>query len=790
MHNYRVVSKLAEGSAAEVFLARGKTSPEEVIVEVLRREVQSDSALSSKVIGEAKLRQSWQHPALTRRVGEGRTPDGRSFFVSEPVTGESLRTCLCNSGPIKLRELLKIAIPICDALHYLHQHGKIHGNLKPANVFLLGGLRAFNPKLFDSALALFRTGRALHVKPSSLVEPEYMSPERIGGQRANVLSDVYSLGLVLYEMATGGPPFTSREIRETRRRQMHESVPPLPQSHEALAPILSRALAKDPKSRFPSAAALRDELTALSQTIALDSAPGKPTPTPRFEPSLAEGKVLGNYQLQGLLGAGAMGQVFQARHIKLDRQMAIKLLRPEHASNRGFIDRFFQEARAANQINHEHIVEIFDFVEEQHPDGPQVYCVMELLQGKSLEQVIRKETVGIQRSVRIVRQICSALAAAHKVGVVHRDIKPDNIFITERAGVRDFAKVLDFGVAKLRPTPNGPDNHVDGEIVGTPAYMAPEQASGEPTDSRTDIYALGTVLYRILAGRLPFRAPSLPRHIAKLLTEPPPPMGDVTPGGEAIPGDLQRLILRCLEKDPKKRPQSMTLLSELLKPFEDAVVRRIDSTDEPYQMSHVEAALESMWNAEPAGPQMIAGDDVQLIESVHQRAPTPRPPPPTRTPKPPPTAQLAHEAATQAVVDVFHPDEEDPDLDEALGPKEPSERTRAERPLMLALGEAEDLEDALDRTTIADPESVKQDQDGLQLINEPLALQVPRLETPRPGPVLAAPAPQLSAPHRTPVPLRTPTPLTRPQQRKMRVYWVSACLLCTTLVGMTYRMIT
>ena len=228
LHNYEVVQKIAEGAAADVFLARAKDSAEQVIVEVMRRELQADAGVVNRFLAEAKLRQALAHPNVTRRVGGGRTKDGRPFFVTEPLTGESLRTCLQSRGPLPLRELLRLMPPLCDAVQYLHQRGMVHGNLKPANIFLCGGLRSFTPKLFDSGLALFRTGRALTNKPASLVEPEYMAPERIGGQRANLLSDIYSLGLLMFEVATGGPPFLGKEIRETRRRQVQDPIRPCP----------------------------------------------------------------------------------------------------------------------------------------------------------------------------------------------------------------------------------------------------------------------------------------------------------------------------------------------------------------------------------------------------------------------------------------------------------------------------------------------------------------------------------------------------------------------------------
>jgi serine/threonine-protein kinase len=284
------------------------------------------------------------------------------------------------------------------------------------------------------------------------------------------------------------------------------------------------------------------------------------------------GEVLGTYRLERVIGEGAMGVVFVARHVKLGRQVAVKILKPQHSADGSLVQRFFQEARAVNAINHENIVEIFDFVEEPAPEGalPRYYCVLELLSGTNLRQLLVTEPLSVRRVVRIVRQLCAALGAAHGVGIVHRDVKPDNVFITPRRGEPDFVKVLDFGVAKLSGTRLGsnPDTFA-GAVIGTPGYMAPEQASGREVDGRSDLYAVGTVLYELLAGQRPFRATELGQWAVELLVTPPPPLPEKTPAGEPIPPELAAVVMRCLEKDPAARFAHMDALSEALRPYED-----------------------------------------------------------------------------------------------------------------------------------------------------------------------------------------------------------------------------
>jgi serine/threonine-protein kinase len=282
----------------------------------------------------------------------------------------------------------------------------------------------------------------------------------------------------------------------------------------------------------------------------------------RADVELRVGASLGNYQLERLLGEGSMGKVFQARHARLGRQVALKVLKTEHARDGGFVQRFFQEARTVNQINHEHIVEIFDFVDEG--EGGHVYCVMELLRGQSLASLAQEEKLTLARIQRIAVQVCAALGAAHQVGVVHRDIKPDNLFVIHRSGQPDFVKVLDFGVAKLLTSEGNTTGTMDGTIIGTPAYMAPEQAAGLPVDARADIYAVGNMLYELLSGRPPFQAPAFGQLVVQIITQPPPPLPSHLPSGEPLPPALAELVMRCLAKEPEARPQSLAEVTTAL----------------------------------------------------------------------------------------------------------------------------------------------------------------------------------------------------------------------------------
>ena len=268
---------------------------------------------------------------------------------------------------------------------------------------------------------------------------------------------------------------------------------------------------------------------------------------------LPEGTELGNYRILALIGQGGVGNVYLAEHMRLGRKVALKKLREDLVAHPSVVKRFFAEARAANQIRHENIVEITDFVEEDETGG---YIIMELLGGSDVFDLLAIEgPPGIRRTLHIMSQVASALAAAHDVGIVHRDLKPDNIFLTERAGVTDFVKLLDFGIAKLTDSEGSSFDTQAGTLLGTPAYMSPEQALGRKVDHRSDIYSFGLILFELVTGDLPFEAETHGEFVLHHSTSiPPHPSSKVEAG---IPRALEELILECLEKDAEKRPQSM-----------------------------------------------------------------------------------------------------------------------------------------------------------------------------------------------------------------------------------------
>jgi len=244
-----------------------------------------------------------------------------------------------------------------------------------------------------------------------------------------------------------------------------------------------------------------------------------------------------------------MGSVWLAEHTQLGRRAAIKVLHAEYSNRADMVSRFFNEARAATAIADPGIVQVFDF--GQHSDGT-AYIVMELLEGEPLDRRLARGALGLADALRIMRQVASTLAAAHARGIIHRDLKPENVFMVRDAEVPggERAKILDFGIAKLMGEHAGLKTSTS-TVMGTPTYMSPEQCRGAGlVDQRSDVYALGCVLFTLLVGRPPFDAAGPGDMIAAHLREPAPAPSSFRPG---IPPEVDRVVLRCMAKDPQMR---------------------------------------------------------------------------------------------------------------------------------------------------------------------------------------------------------------------------------------------
>ncbi|MFW6051963.1 MAG: serine/threonine-protein kinase [Myxococcota bacterium] len=272
----------------------------------------------------------------------------------------------------------------------------------------------------------------------------------------------------------------------------------------------------------------------------------------------------GSYEITRLIGEGGMGRVYEARHTRLrNKRYAIKLMLEEFAHQQDLVARFQREAEAASHLTHPYVVAVHDV---HRTDEGIPYIVEELLEGEELGETLAREgKLEVPRAVRIARQVCLGLHAAHQRGIIHRDMKPENVFLVGDAE-DPVAKVLDFGISKLEDT-SGENLTKTGMVIGTPAYMSPEQASGQRVDHRSDIYAVGAILYRCIAGQKPFEGMDAAATLTALLTQDPPRLRIIEP---SVPEGLELVIQKAMARDVNERYQSMDELEADLAEFDPA----------------------------------------------------------------------------------------------------------------------------------------------------------------------------------------------------------------------------
>ncbi|MDD5309339.1 MAG: protein kinase [Deltaproteobacteria bacterium] len=302
------------------------------------------------------------------------------------------------------------------------------------------------------------------------------------------------------------------------------------------------------------------------------------------------GSVLdGKYELIRLLGEGGMGAVYEARHLLIGRRLAVKFLHVQYASNQEVITRFQREAQAASKIQHEHIIEVTDM--GTAPDRTP-YIVMEYLEGRDIKQLL-EETGPLppQRASHIMLQALSGLHAAHEVEIIHRDMKPENIYIISKSGNPDYVKLLDFGISKFRSLEGEGVKGLTqtGTVLGTPYYMSPEQARGDQNISnRSDIYAMGVILYQMLSGRLPFDAPNYNALLIKILTEEPPDLLEFNPD---LPAEMVEVVRCAMSRDADQRFQSCVEFQQALRPFAPGSFGTMDQHLTMASRTAIQAAL-------------------------------------------------------------------------------------------------------------------------------------------------------------------------------------------------------
>jgi serine/threonine protein kinase len=625
-----LIANLAQGGMGALYLAcQGEHSMEKLCVIKTVLPHLADKEYVARFRDEAKVVVKLSHGNLVPVFDAGMA-GGLSgvemYLAMDYVDGKDLRAvwnrCAKKGIAFPVDVAVFIAMQLCRGLHHAHSFSAlklVHRDVSPPNILLsfFGEVKLTDFGLAASTLKTEKTAPGVVYGKVS-----YMSPEQARGEPLDGRTDLYAVGIILWELLTGRQLFPQSEPNLIERVRAPTIEPPSTYATRvppALDAVVMKALARDKTLRYESCEAFRAALAGfLAQTSPttdtarvsaflaqlfddeieneraarqrlledasewallqaqkpkepskrqVDSKPNTVSLSPTREPTAPKTEGIigsyidGRYLIKRLIGEGGMGLVYEAVHVEIQRRVAVKVLHAMYTRQNEVLARFRSEARAATRIGHPHIIDVFD--SGTTVDGA-VYFVMEFLEGRDLMQVIEAEGPLLPgRAIAIARQICQALMAAHKAGILHRDLKPENVFLIHRDGNPDFVKVLDFGIAK---TMEGLTDRVGrltnpGVAMGTPEYMAPEQAAGQQLDGRADVYAVGAILYEMMSGSPPHEGTNVMEVLTRKATVAPTPLEVLRPD---VPRDLERLIMRTLAIAPDLRPPSMEAMAQEL----------------------------------------------------------------------------------------------------------------------------------------------------------------------------------------------------------------------------------
>jgi serine/threonine protein kinase len=671
---YVLVKPLARGGMGALYLAvHGQRGLEKLCVVKTALPHLAGKSYVQRFKDEAKVVVRLSHGNLVGVFDAGQVT-GEIYLAMEFVEGKDLRAvwnrCAQKGIAFPLPVAAHIVKELMRGLAYAHGFEGlrlVHRDVSPPNVLLSysGEVKLTDFGLATSTLKLEKTAPGVIFGKVSYMAPEQARAETLDGR-----SDIYSAGVILWELLTGRQLFAAgarppgapgQEQEDLLERVRHPEI--MPPSKRAirvppeLDEITMKALAVRPEDRYQTGEELRSDLAAflartapamdghqvahfmrelfgdiiprereerqglLVSAAALldatgespqshspdaaetranraDTAPlgrrGKPDVPeegshPSEEGSRMVGALLaGRYQIKRLRGEGGMGRVYEAEHIEIGKRVAVKVLHPAYSRTPDLVERFRREARAASRIEHPNVVNVTDF--GTTAEGS-LFFVMEYIEGIELGLLIhRVGPLTINHALRITEQMCAALQAAHDAGVIHRDLKPENILLVgpanatrapnghgaqpggEAVATPDLVKVLDFGIAKSDEIDDSPRIGKrltrPGVAMGTPEYMAPEQAAGHPADPRSDIYAVGSILYEMLTGIPPYDGENVMEILHKKANEPPRPIVELRPD---VPAQVVALVDRAMARDPGARPQSMAVLARQIREVEIAL---------------------------------------------------------------------------------------------------------------------------------------------------------------------------------------------------------------------------
>jgi serine/threonine protein kinase len=605
---YEIVEELGRGGMGVVYRAYDPSLERDVALKVIQQIALDVADTKARFYREARMAARLSHDAIAviYEIGE---EAGVPFIAMEYLPGRDLRMVIDKKENLSLEQKLDYAQQICRGLQYAHTKNVIHRDIKPENIKLLEDGRV---KIIDFGIAKPYTPTASAEDKSTNVAltrmgmrigtPWYMSPEQARGNPVDRRTDIFSFGVVLYELLTYVKPFQGDDTT-VLYKILHEDPPPIKLEESGLTDelqkILSRCLAKDHEERYPDCSEVLRDLVALTSG---------PSPDPRIRTLLARGitldkseryeeagaafnqileidpdnqqaksflkrlslrdkesfmrrvlagnvigTVISHFQILDRIGGGGMGVVYRAEDMSLKRIVALKFLMPDLVRDPSAKKRFLKEAQAASALDHPNICTIHEISET---DEGLLFICMAYYGGENLSARISRGPLSVGEALEIVIKIGRGLAKAHEHGIVHRDIKPANIIITPDGEV----KIVDFGLAKLS---GGTQITRVGARMGTLPFMSPEQIRGLDLDHRTDIWSLAVLLFQALTGQLPFQREYEAAMLYAIVTDDPPLLTSVHPG---LPSELEKVITKALKKEPNERYASVqTMVDELEK---------------------------------------------------------------------------------------------------------------------------------------------------------------------------------------------------------------------------------
>jgi len=542
---YQILKVLGEGGMGAVYQARDREVDRTVAIKVIRPELTGHPEVLRRFKQELVLARQVTHRNVIR-IFDLNLAEGLRFITMEYVDGRDLSSIVRERKKLPVDEAVEIIRQTLMGLEAAHNEGVVHRDLKPQNIMVDANGRVC---LMDFGIARSMELAGMTRTGVLMGTPDYMSPEQAKGEKADARSDLFTVGVIFYELLTGQQPYRCETVmqtlvKRTRERAMptRELDPSIPQN---ISDVVSKCLEIDPGHRYQSAGQILRDLD-----------PNAPNPgiSASFDPysGMEAGTQFGpRYRIESLLGEGGMGKVYKAYDGDLNRLVALKLVRPELANDPVSMERLKQELILASRISHKNILRIHDLGDV---NGVK-FISMAYADGLDLQALVkRKGRLDVAQATGIAKQLCKALEAAHHEGVIHRDLKPQNVLMDQQG----VAYILDFGLASSAEV----GASLAGELMGTPRYMSPEQAESLPLDHRSDLYALGLIIYEMVTGDLPFESDTVMQAMYQRVTQAPKNPKLVNP---ELPDSICKIILKCLEKEPDKRYQQA---SEILKDLE------------------------------------------------------------------------------------------------------------------------------------------------------------------------------------------------------------------------------